>query len=206
MNRCSFILLAIMMICSTCKSQPRDIGQANEYNNIGTKLLIEYNSNQDSLRKAANYFDKAIQNNDTLYAAYTNKLAVLLALGECDKATSYIDKILNLRKGDEGLIVMKANLLERQGRMDKANRLYIVALEDYNEKIAKYPNENSLKVNRVFVQLFIEGKDEAMKKYYQLKREYPHDMSILCMEDTFIEFDRDEYIKSICNNFKIKVN
>jgi tetratricopeptide (TPR) repeat protein len=191
-----FFLFALSI---SCKSQQKDLVKANEYNTLGSDVMVNNMSNTDSLNKALDYFEKAIVENDTFFTAYSNKLALLLQLGRCDKAFSFIDKILTLGKHIEELKMLKGNILEGQNNLDKANAYYKEVLETYDKQIAAEPKRNDLKLNRAFALFFTANTEVVLKEYHQLKDENPHDRSVLFMEEIFEEFNRNEYIQSICH-------
>jgi len=168
-------------------------------NNEAIRITSHNNQNIDSLKRGLALLNEAINLKKDNYMFYTTKALLQCKMGQCDSGIITLNTCISLNPQLLALKVSKALLLEKMNNNSEAMKYFKIVLNGYNEQIAKYPDSVSIQLNKVIVIMFIEGKEEGIKEYDSIRAKYPENRKVIMMHDIFYNFDRKEFLSSICN-------
>jgi len=170
---------------------------AFELNQSAILLFQNFSYSEDSVKKALRMLNDAIYTDSTYYIAYMNKVSLLCALGLNDELLKELDEVVNLYRRDPQLICMEAYVLERAGQKEEAMVKYKEADVMYDDLIKSNQNILYNKIGKAFLQLFLKGKKEGIRRYNDLYHDNK-DKVVVYMRNAFINFNRQEFIKNYC--------
>lgn len=199
---CYFILLTLVLSCRAQNQKTKKVSYnstAIELNNIAMDIIRNNDNNIDSFNKVMQLLDQSIQKDSSYYLAYNNKAQLLCEREKYNEAIITLDKILKINPALVEVKTFKAFMLEKSGNNDKALDIYKNVLEDYNRNLSTDSDNISLLLNRAFIYFFIDGQDRAIKEYNKVSKLFPNNRTVENMRETFINFDRQSFINTICS-------
>lgn len=108
-------------------------------NKQAVKLRFHNMSNQDSIAKALDLWNKAIALDHHNLSAYGNKINLLKDNHQRDEALKALDEAICFHLEEHGLYLMEGLALEKLGRMDEASLCYRRGLELCEARFLKNP-------------------------------------------------------------------
>jgi tetratricopeptide (TPR) repeat protein len=166
-------------------------------NETATLLFEHFSFNRDSVKKSLRLVDEAISTDSTYYTARISKVAMLFALGQNNEILKELDEIIKLYRQDPQLICMEGYILEGTGQKADAMLKYKEADKLYDRLIKDNENLVYNKIGKAFLQLFLKSKDEGIREYKKIARTY-QDKQVILMKNTFLNFKKEEFLKSYC--------
>lgn len=139
---CIIVLLLSLVSCSAQKKE-----NAQEAVNLWTKavkLHLENKTNKDSIAKALDLLDKAIELNRNYGLAYSQKAYILGLESRYDEVLSTLDEAIKYNPKVHGYYMMKAIKLDELKRTDEATALYQKALKICENNLKENPMTNTL--------------------------------------------------------------
>ena len=171
-------------------------------NNDAVKLLQQSQRNDyDSILKdslldeALQYLNLAIKKDSNFHNAYLNKSAVLRELNKYNESIQTLQQLLNRKKFPEAIFNLGL-LYEKAGKQDLAYEKYKEALKEYEELLKTPLATKRDELNRDYVFLFLNGKEEILNNINEEIKKDPDNTSLLIDKSLIEEFDRQEFIES----------
>lgn len=203
MKKCISLSLLLFLVVS-CEGQNKKFTQydkeAIQLNNRAMDILVNNHNNRDSLKVAIALLERAIKIDSTYTLAYNNKVSILCKIGDFDSAIKTLDMVLLVNENLFEAKTLKGWIFEKTGNITKAQEMYNMVLNDYNQRLANDTANISLKLGRAVIYLFTEGRDRGMSEFNSLAKAHPENLEIKGMEELFVDFDRKEFINSLFSN------
>lgn len=187
------------IIKSTVSVEDKQISVAsnNEAMNIYTKVLFNKDTLRKNQAKIILLLDKAISSDPFNEMAYANKANVLMKLNNYDSAINVLKKAIELNKDNENFVMISAFIHEKTGDINKANLYYKKAIEIYDEKLKRNPDNIPYLTGKIFAQNLIGGEKFALKEINKLIEDKPENQFLLQMKTVISNFDRKKYIDNL---------
>jgi len=131
--------------------------ESNEFNKaryyqLKSQILLELNNCEDALESIEN----AIKLNPKTLDLYSSKIRILLYFDQFDEIIAILDKLLDeFPEGEKNLKIKKAYILKEKKNIE-------AGLEIINELIEKYPEDNSLILNKVYWLQYLDEKEKVL--------------------------------------------
>lgn len=169
-------------------------------NNKAVDIYLKSNGNIDSLRKAIDLLDEALNIDPNYAIAYTNKAQYLSVLGEYDEVMVVIDQALKVRPDDPQLHFIKGVFYEKENLKKQAKKSFEEAILSYDKAIDSNPKDFNLLANQAFIRVFTEDSISAIESLEALKDKQSKDSKEYKELDSLInlilDINREEYIKN----------
>jgi len=147
--------------------------------------------------KALEMMDKAIELDGDYILFYANKATILIKLERYNEAIESLGKISNIDSNYVESISLQGFIYEKLGENDNAYKKYQEAIDVYNYQLTQNPKNIEIKVNKIFIKMFLEGKEFAQLVIDSLSNAHPENESIDFMKETIKYFDRKNYIQNL---------
>ena len=147
--------------------------------------------------KALEMMDKAIELDGDYILFYANKATILIKLERYNEAIESLGKISNIDSNYVESISLQGFIYEKLGENDNAYKKYQEAIDVYNYQLTQNPKNIEIKVNKIFIKMFLEGKEFAQLDIDSLSNAHPENESIDFMKETIKYFDRKNYIQNL---------
>lgn len=189
-------LILFVLIFSACNSQKNN-PIAKDLNNKAINILISNNdSNIQQLQMGLNYLDSAIKIDSNYLTAYTNKISFLIKLKRQNDAILVCDYLINRKYSVAELYMMEGFIYENKGDSIRSIKNYILARNNFKDRIQKDQNKVSNQINLIFSEFMISNdKKEALKEIEILKNKFPQNVEIENMQELIKDFNRGVYLQ-----------
>ena len=151
----------------------------------------------DSLELSLEEINKAINLEPSQSNFYSNKSKILLELERDREAIRVLQKTISIEPNFAEALTTVGFIYERFGESGEAQKWFSRAINAYEKRIEEDRLVVNSKVNKVFLLLFTENKEIAMRAYKELKKEYPDDSEVEFMEQILTNFDKEEFLSEI---------
>jgi CheY-like chemotaxis protein len=141
------------------------LGKANA--NYKKGLYLYYR--EGNYPEAIHFFDRAIEIDPSLAAAWHDRGVSLRELGKDEFALKSIDKAVELEPDNEEFLFTRAELLKRIGILREQKNAIAAAVRTYNKILEANPN-NADAWNGLGICMTEQGKDEMSRQYYERAR------------------------------------
>jgi tetratricopeptide (TPR) repeat protein len=190
-------ILITPLFFTQCRSQINDDQTALKLNNKASILLERYGQNNDSLRVALDYLNRATELSKN-YICYTTKAFLQCKLGEPDSAIHTLDICISLNPDLLVPRMSRAMLLEKNGHKEEADPIYKTILNKYTQLAAKYPDSIFIEQNKITLLMFVNGKQAGLDEYEKACKKHPNDKMLIAVRNFYYDFDRIKFVESIC--------
>lgn len=126
---------------------------------------------------------------------YVNLSKIQFKLDQVETAIETLEKLIKIKPNYVEAITAQGFMLEKIGQQKEAEEHYRVALEAYTNKKEK---EYGDLINRVFLILLLEGKDDALKEFEEIERTIP-DEEVSFFKMRIQNFNRESFIDNGLN-------
>ena len=171
-NLKNFIFLITTILIISCKSNIESESNREEsirLNNMATDF--NYMFEVDSIRKSIDLLNKAIELDEKNEAAYGNKIASYIKLGEVDEAYKTLITARKKIEEFEYSYVMEYLFLKKLNKHDKAKEVLKEGFKRTNDKLIKEPKNSALILEKFITISILSNKEEAIKEisnYYKV--------------------------------------
>ena len=169
-----------------------DLIRMNDY---AVKLSTIDNNDKDSALKALSILSEIIRIDSTYLIAHNNRLSVLIALKEREKALSQINKIISIRKEDSGLHMIKGHILEKLNLKEEAKKEYLIAETLCKQQIKESPKNINLRATLLFIHGLTQSSESLRAEYDTLKKEFPLEPKVTMMEEIIMKFNKEKFLE-----------
>ncbi|MFX1346639.1 MAG: hypothetical protein ACFFAI_16200 [Promethearchaeota archaeon] len=122
------------------------------YHQLKSQILLESNNYEDALES----IESAIKLNPKTLDLYNTKIKILLYFDQFDELLTLLDKLLvDFPKGEKNLKIKKVYILKEKKNIQ-------AGLDIINELIEKYPEDNSLILNKVYWLQYLDEKEKVL--------------------------------------------
>ena len=180
----------------------RKNGNVFVLNDMAVKLMeqgLRYEKSsyvRDSLlNEALIYSNIAIEKKKDFYYAYLNKANILKGLGKYDAAIKTLKELLKVKEDYPEAIFIMGLIYEKTGNMEKAKQEYKSALKSYENYLKTPMATEQDKINKDLVLLFLERKENSLKRINEQIKENPDNSNLLIDKQIIEKFNRVEYFK-----------
>ncbi len=196
-------ILILLVFALSCNAQQNrtvsNQSKAMALNNRAMSMILDNRNNIDSLVASLKLFDEAIKIDKTLSAPYANKARVLCMLGQMEEAISTLKNFLIITDSVPELKAFTGFMYEKSGEISMAREFYNSAIADYDKYLINNPNSLRHEINRAFLFFFVSDGEQARQEYKQLKERNPTSYEVIVMEDMFLDFDKTDFLQSLCD-------
>lgn len=172
--------------------------EAVTLNNIAMDVFTKNSGNHDSLLKAIDILNQAIQKDTSYYMAYSNKASLLCSIGDISEAIITLDQIIKINNDLLEIKTLKGYMLEKLGNKNQAIQIYKDVLYQYDLKLNTDKSNVKLMLNRAFLYFFINDDNKAITEYNRISKLYPNNMEVEYLRSVFNSFNKTEFLDSIC--------
>lgn len=155
---------------------------------------IDLNTKDTLLKEALIFLNYAIKTNSGFTDAYLNKSAVYRELYQYDMALATLEDLLQIKKNPEAIFLVGL-IYEKQGNLDRAQSHYNEALKAYDVYLKTPLATARDEMNRGYVLLFLEGKEEVLDRINKELVRSPGNTSLLADKQSVQQFDREEFFE-----------
>jgi tetratricopeptide (TPR) repeat protein len=191
-----FVLLAALAF-SSCEYKEARRKEAEMLNGYAINKFRENPSDSQKIAEAIALVNQAISRDSTYIPPYLNKTRYYLCLGNMPEAIAAVGRIISLDTTQPDPIAMWGFLQDKLGDRAWADRSYADALNEYDNRLKLDTAGISLRLNRAFMSMFVNGKEKGIAEYEQIAKSHP-DSVVKAMHDMFYGFDRDRFIADLC--------
>ena len=122
------------------------------YYQLKSQILLELTNYEDALES----IDNAIKLNPKTLDLYNTKIRILIYFDQFDEIIDILDKLLeDFPEGERNLKIKKAYILKEMKNIE-------AGLEIINELIEKYPEDNSLNLNKIYWLQYLDEKEKVL--------------------------------------------
>lgn len=122
------------------------------YYQLKSQILLELTNYEDALES----IDNAIKLNPKTLDLYNTKIRILIYFDQFDEIIAILDKLLeDFPEGERNLKIKKAYILKEKKNIE-------AGLEIINELIEKYPEDNSLNLNKIYWLQYLDEKEKVL--------------------------------------------
>ncbi len=197
------ITLIVLLSCSSAvDNKDRNDPKAIELNDRAMGIFTKYQFFHVSkvvseMEEALNLLDSAIATDEKYYTAYMNKVNVLSKLDRLSDAIEVLSFVINDSENNAEIYSTRGFFYEKLDDMENANKDYLLSLKSYDNRLLENPNSIEDKTGKIFISIFIDGKEQAIEKIELLEKQNPNDLNVKIIKDGIEEFDRKQYIEGM---------
>ena len=170
-------------------------------NNNAVKILqtihqVSDDKTKDSLlNDALRDVNTAIQKDSDFYYAYLNKAAILRVQGKFEESADALQELLERNIYPEAIFALGLTY-EKLGNLQLANEKYREALAAYDKHLKTPHAIVQDEINRLFVLVFVEGKENVLKQIEDQLEKEPENTELATNKRIIEEFNREEFISN----------
>jgi len=153
---------------------------------------VDFNAKDTLLNEALAALNYAIKIDSGFTDAYLNKSTVYRELNQYDMALATLEDLLQIKKNPEAIFLIGL-ISEKQGNLDRAQNQYNEALKAYDVYLKTPLATARDEMNRDYVLLFLEGKEEMLDRINKELSRSPGNTSLLADKQSIQQFNREEF-------------
>ncbi len=133
------------------------------YYQLKSQILLELNNYEDALES----IDNAIKLNPKTLDWYNSKIRILIYFDQFDEIITILDKLLvDFPEAEKNLKIKKAYILREMKNIE-------AGLEIINDLIEKYPEDNSLILNKIYWLQYLDEKEKVLTTIEKIIKKSP---------------------------------
>lgn len=195
-NSFTFCLVYLTFSVYSCHGQLNKMPppECIELNNRGNSYMMNATEDQKSgISKAIQLFTEAIRCDSTYLIAYINLAQAYDRNLDYKKELRINNRILELSHNDPSIIMEKAEIFEKMGVMDSANKFYKLAKQSFIDSLSIHPNNKNYLSGLILEIALTEGKVLALKELNKYTTQNPA-LKSDADRDFFENFDKRSYL------------
>lgn len=206
------ILLFIVLVLGSCSDSDKENNQTKKstthtpdsvvlaLNDKAVKLIGEAAISTDSLNgllydSAIIYLDEAIDIDSLYLLAYTNKAQALQRKGFLKESLQVLGLVETIKPDFAEVIMAQGFIMEKMGNFEFSKQKYEKALQAYEDRLKKDPNNEKAQSDIAFLYIFLKDKNVALGEIRNLLLENPESEQLKLMERVIMNIDREKFIE-----------